>query len=55
MKNYSQEELQNALKVVSSTISRCEKIQPKFKEGTSQFSLLCILQEQFLQLVQSKS
>lgn len=40
MKNYSQEELQNALKVVSSTISRCEKIQPKFKEGTSQFSLL---------------
>ncbi|MDY3359373.1 MAG: hypothetical protein SOY04_03085 [Clostridium celatum] len=40
MKNYLQEELQNALKVVSSTISRCEKIQPKFKEGTSQFSLL---------------
>lgn len=40
MKNYSQEELQNALKVVSSTISRCEKIQPKFKEGTSQFSIL---------------
>ena len=40
MKNYSQEELQNALKVVSSTISRCEKLQPKFKEGTSQFSLL---------------
>ena len=40
MKNYSQEELQNALKVVSSTISKCEKIQPKFKEGTSHFSLL---------------
>lgn len=40
MKNYSQEELQNALKVISSTISKCEKIQPKFREGTSQFSLL---------------
>ena len=40
MKNYSQGELQNALKIVSSTISKCEKIQPKFKEGTSHFSLL---------------
>lgn len=40
MKKYSQEELQNALKVVSSSISKCEKIHPKFKEGTSQFSLL---------------
>ena len=39
MKSYSQEELQNALKVVSSNISKCEKIQPKFREGTSQLSL----------------
>lgn len=40
MKSYSQEELENALKIISSTISTCEKIQPKFREGTSQFSLL---------------
>lgn len=40
MKDYSQEALDNALKVVSSSIVKCEKIQPKFKEGTSQFSLL---------------
>ena len=40
MKNYSEEELQNALKVVNSSISKCEKIQPKFKEGTSHHSLL---------------
>jgi hypothetical protein len=39
MKSYSQEELQNALKVVSSSISKCEKIQTKFKEGTPQLSL----------------
>ena len=30
----------NALSVVSSTIVKCEKFQPKFKEGTSQYSLL---------------
>ena len=40
MKDYSQEALGNALKVISSSIVKCEKIQPKFKEGTSQFSLL---------------
>lgn len=40
MKSYSQEELQKALKIISSTINNCEKIQPKFREGTSQFSLL---------------
>lgn len=40
MENFSKEELQNAVKVISSTISRCEKIQPKFKEGSAQFSLL---------------
>lgn len=40
MKCYTQKELQNALKVVSSTIAKCEKIQTKFKEGTPQLSLL---------------
>ena len=40
MNDYSQEALDNAFKVVSSSIVKCEKIHPKFKEGTSQFSLL---------------
>lgn len=34
------EERQQALKGIDSTISKCEKIQPKFKEGTSQHTLL---------------
>ncbi|AFM42399.1 hypothetical protein Desaci_3514 [Desulfosporosinus acidiphilus SJ4] len=37
---YSREELAEASRVVSSTISQCEKIQPKFAEGTSQHGLL---------------
>lgn len=40
MDKYTREELEGALQIVSSTISRCEKIQPKFKEGTSQHTLL---------------
>lgn len=40
MERYSSEELFEALKVISSTISKCEDIQPKFKEGTSQHTLL---------------
>lgn len=40
MRIYSDEEILNALQVVSSTISKCEKIQPKFAEGTSQHTLL---------------
>jgi hypothetical protein len=40
MYKYTKEELLEALRVVSSTISKCEKIQPKFAEGTSQHSLL---------------
>jgi hypothetical protein len=40
MKEYAREELIEALGVVSSTISNCEKIQPKFAEGTSQHTLL---------------
>lgn len=40
MDKYAKEELIEALQVVSSTISKCEKIQPKFVEGTSQHTLL---------------
>jgi septation ring formation regulator EzrA len=40
MEKYTREELVEALRVVSSTISNCEKIQPKFDEGTSQHTLL---------------
>jgi hypothetical protein len=40
MGEYAREELEEALKIVSSAISRCEKAQPKFAEGTSQHSLL---------------
>ncbi len=40
MFKYTGEELAEALLVVISTISKCEKIQPKFAEGTSQQTLL---------------
>lgn len=40
MAEYTREDFTSALKVVSSTISKCEKIQPKFAAGTSQHTLL---------------
>lgn len=40
MKQYSPNELKHALQIVTSTIKNCEKMQPKFQEGTSQHSLL---------------
>ncbi len=40
MDKYTREEFEAALQIVSSTISRCEKAQPKFAEGTSQHTLL---------------
>jgi hypothetical protein len=40
MGKYSRIEFSEALQVISSTISKCEKIQPKFAEGTSQHTLL---------------
>lgn len=40
MDSYTKEELEEVLKLVSSVISRCEKMQPKFLEGTSQHTLL---------------
>ncbi len=40
MNNYMKEDLVEALKEVTSTISKCEKIHGKFAEGTSQHTLL---------------
>ena len=40
MGNYTKEELEEALRIVSSAISRCENMQPKFAEKTSQHTLL---------------
>lgn len=40
MGQYTKEELEGALQVVSSVISNCEKMHPKFNEGTSQHTLL---------------
>lgn len=40
MSKYTKDELAKALKVVSSAIGRCEKMRPKFAEGTSQHTLL---------------
>lgn len=40
MDKYTSEDLDGALKVVASTISKCEKIHPKFTVGTSQHTLL---------------
>lgn len=40
MDMYTEEELIEALRVVSSTISKCEKAQLKFTEGVSQHTLL---------------
>jgi hypothetical protein len=37
---YTREELEKTLQVVTSVIDRCEKAQIKFMEGTSQYSLL---------------
>jgi len=40
MEKYSSDEFSDALQMVASTINKCEKIQPKFAEGTSQYTLL---------------
>ena len=40
MDKYSQKELDETVQFLSSTISKCEKMQLKFTEGTSQHSLL---------------
>ena len=40
MNKYTNEELTEALREIALTISKCEKMQGKFAEGTSQYSLL---------------
>lgn len=40
MKKFSPDEVSQALQIVTSTLKNCEKMQPKFEEGTSQHSLL---------------
>lgn len=40
MADYTNEELQEALRAIASTISKCEKVQPKLRPGTSQHTLL---------------
>jgi hypothetical protein len=38
--NFTKEELQEALRAITSTVSKCEKAQPKLKQGTPQYTLL---------------
>lgn len=41
MNDYTEQELEEALRAIASTlISKCEKILPKLKQGTSQHTLL---------------
>lgn len=40
MKEYTNKQIEDTLNVIESTIRNCEKMQPKFKEGASQLSLL---------------
>ncbi|MFA5185454.1 MAG: hypothetical protein WC551_03115 [Patescibacteria group bacterium] len=37
---FTQEELEEAFKAIASTASKCEKVLPKLKPGTSQNTLL---------------
>lgn len=36
----TKQDLEEALRAIASTISKCEKVQPKLKQGTSQHTLL---------------
>lgn len=40
MDKFTKEELEEALQAITSTISKCEKVQPKLAQGTSQHTLL---------------
>lgn len=40
MDQYSSEELNKAIKILDTVLKRCERIQPKFKVGSSQHTLL---------------
>ncbi|MEN2256268.1 hypothetical protein AAIB48_00215 (plasmid) [Paraclostridium benzoelyticum] len=39
MSKYTDQQIEDTLKIIKSTIINCEKIQPKFKEGSPQLSL----------------
>lgn len=39
-KAFSKPDLEEALRAIASTISKCEKVQPKLKPGTPQHTLL---------------
>ena len=39
MNQYTDKQIEDTLNLIDSTILNCEKIQPKLKEGTPQFSL----------------
>lgn len=40
MNTFTKEELEEALRAINSTIRKCEKVQPKLKQGTAQHTLL---------------
>lgn len=40
MSEFVKDELNEALYAITSTLNKCEKIQPKLKQGTSQHTLL---------------
>jgi hypothetical protein len=40
MENYTKAELEEAIRAISSTLGKCEKVLVKLKEGTSQHTLL---------------
>lgn len=40
MDHFTTEELAEALRAIASLMSKCEKVQPKLKHGTSQHTLL---------------
>jgi hypothetical protein len=37
---FTKEDLEEALRAIASTISKCEKVEPKLRPGTSQHTLL---------------
>ena len=40
MEKFTKEDLEEALRAIASTISKCEKVEPKLKQSTSQHTLL---------------
>ncbi len=40
MEDFTKDELEEALRAIASTISKCEKVLPKLKQGTAQHTLL---------------